>query len=514
MSVISFAFIAFLLAGAILFYIVPHRFQWIILVILSTIYYLLAAVPYTIIYVLISTMIAYVSTNIIVRLRLTEAGKKFAKTVMLVAVFLNLSIWFLLKGSAFWSIGTKTVHFFFPTFMSVSSWPYAVAMGIGYYTAQIIGYILDCYWENAEPQRNFLKLFLFVCFFPQMTVGPISRYSQMQTLYKNHKFSYQNLCLGSQRILWGFFKKLVISDRVGIIVNAIWADTRTYSGFWVWLAVLMYPLQIYTDFSGCMDIVLGAAEIFDICLPENFDNPFFSRNCQELWHRWHITLGTWAKDYVYYPALKSKVLVNIGKCAKKYFNKRVAKWIPWSMGLGILWLVMGLWHGTVQYVLGVSFWFWAILVISEIFTPLYKKGMAVLKINAGSFSWHLFQSVRTYILFALGVVFFTGFSLEDSVERYKALWAGLKNLNPWIFFDGSILNLGVTWRDVNIIVIGIICLFIVAVLREKYGYARTWIQEQILPFRWFIWVTLFVLVLVYGLYGPTYDASQFIYQGF
>lgn len=514
MTVTSFTFFLFLLTGAIIYYIFPHKFQWIILLIMSVIFYLLATTPHTILYLVVSTAIAYISTNASVSKYLTETKRKMVGVITFIAILLNICIWFILKGNSFWLTGSTVIHYFIPAFPKISFQPPAAAMGMGYYTAQVLGYILDCYWENSTPQKNPLKLFLFICFFPQLTVGPISRYAQMQVLFQKHKFLYQNLCFGSQRILWGVFKKLVISDRVGIVVNAVWEDTTTYTGFWPWIAVLLYPLQIYTDFSGCVDIILGAAEIFDIHLPENFKNPFYSRTCQEFWQRWHITLGTWAKDYVYYPVLKSTFIIRTGKWSKKHFRKHLAKLIPWSIGMGILWFVMGFWHGSVQHIFGVSLWFWTILVIGEIFSPILKKCVTFLKIDTVSFSWHLFQSMRTYFLYSLGVVFFTAPGLQAAIGHYKVLWIGLRNLNPWIFFDGSILSTGITWRDLNLMILGVICLFFVANLREKYGYARTWMQTQMLPFRWIVWISLFVIVVIYGLYGPGYDASQFIYQGF
>lgn len=359
-----------------------------------------------------------------------------------------------------------------------------------------------------------MKLFLFVSFFPQLTVGPISKYSQLQELYETHKFSYDNLCLGSQRILWGFFKKLVISGRVAIIVNAIWADTEKYTGFWPWIAVFLYPLEIYSDFSGCVDIILGTAELFDIKLPENFNNPFMARTVQEFWQRWHISLGTWAKDYIYYPVLKSKFLALLGKWSKKHFNKRMAKVVPWALGMGVLWFVMGFWHGSVKHIIGVSAWYWCTLVLGELLDPELKKIIYILNINTQSFSWHLFQRIRTYIIYSLGAVFFAADGLITAVKHFQSLFVSFKYLNPWIFFDGEILQLGVTWTDINIIILGCYIMLKVAYLREHYGYARKWIQIQLLPFRWLIWIGLFLLVLIYGLYGPGYDASQFIYQGF
>lgn len=514
MTVISFAFLVFLLFGAVIYYIVPRRGQWVVLLLMSIAFYLCAATPYTIVYLIASALIAWVSTNLMRSGRFSGSGRKALGTVTALAILANILIWFVLKGSSFWVTGSKLLHHFLPFLPVLPAWPYASAMGMGYYTAQVIGYILDCYWENATPQRNPLKLFLFVCFFPQMTVGPISRYSQLQSLYEKHRFSYQNLCFGSQRILWGFFKKLVIADRVGLIISTVWSADIAKIGLWPWIAVLLYPLQIYADFSGCADIVLGAAEIFGIRLPENFNNPFFSRTCQEFWQRWHITLGAWARDYVYYPVLKSAFLQRIGKWAKKRFGKRTAKLIPWALGMGVLWFVMGFWHGSVQHILGVSLWYWTILVLSEICAPLFKRAVVLLRINPSSHLWHLFQSVRTYVVYSIGAVFFSSPGLRAALGRFSALGRILIDPQCWFIFNSKIIKRNFSVIEAEVLLIGVLLLFLVAILREKHSYARNWVQKNMLPLRWLIWIALFVLVLIFGMYGPAFDASEFIYQGF
>lgn len=513
-TVTSFYFFVLLIVGVIFYYIFPGKTQWIVLLGCSIAYYFLAATKYTILFLVISTAIAYVSTIFIERKKKQSEDNKVVFVTSSIAIILNIAIWFVLKGSSFYVNGSTIMNRYFSFFPVLKPVPVVSALGMGYYTAQVIGYILDVYWENIKPQHNPIKLFLFVCFFPQLTVGPISRYDDLKSLYEPHFISYQNICFGVQRILWGLFKKLVISDRVGIIVNGIWADTETYNGIWLWIAVFLYPLQIYTDFSGCMDIILGAAELFDIHLKENFRNPFFAKNSQEFWQRWHITLGTWARDYVYYPILKSRFLVTLGKKTKKRFGKRIGKFVPWSIGMGILWFVMGFWHGSIQHIVGVSLWFWVMLILSELFEPLLKCLLNRIGIKTDVFSWHLFQSIRTYIVYAIGAVAFSAVGLRGAMNHYILLIESIKSWNPWVLFDGSIINLGVTWQDINLIIVGVLALFLVAVLREKYGFARQWIQKQNVGFRWLIWLMLFSIVLICGLYGEGYDASTFIYQGF
>ncbi len=514
MTITSFPFLLFVAAGLIIYYIVPKSWQWVQLLIMSLVFYCCAAEPYTIVWLIISALTAYGSTMWMERLR--QSGEKPVRAVGVLtalALGINILIWFVFKGSGFWAPLLGRL----PGAGEIAS-PDAglvAALGMGYYTLQTIGYVLDCAWEKIKPQKNPCKLFLFVCFFPQLVTGPISQYSQLESLYEKHNFQYSNVTHGAQRMLWGFFKKLVLAERAGIIVSGITADPAAYTGFYALIAILLYPVQMYADFSGCMDIVIGAAEMFDIRLVENFRNPFFARTSQEFWQRWHITLGVWAKEYVLYPMLKSKAMVRFGKFTRKKFGKKMGKFIATAAGMFALWMVMGIWHGAVRFIVGVSLWYWVILMAGELMSPAFQKMTEKLQFKTDSFSWHLFQSARTYVIYAVGATFF-GVGLRRGarllLEGIRAL-AG-RTSNPWIFFDGSILSTGVSWADINIIIFAVLLLIIVGILREKYGYARVWMDRQGVVFRWGVWILLFLLVLIYGKYGPGYDAADFIYQGF
>lgn len=520
MTITSFGFLVLLAVGMILYYILPKSWQWVELLLMSLIFYWYAATPYTLIYIIIVTLITYLATNAIDVLPNRMKNKKnISKVVAFLnagAVVVSLGFWLVIRGSDLWVSGSYYISRVIPFAKPLQATPLVAALGMGYYSFQIIAYIMDCYWGTIKPQKNPVKLFLFAIFFPQMITGPISRYQQMESLYEKHKFDYLKVTHGVQRILWGFFKKIVLAERVGIIVNAIWDAPETYTGLYLWVALLLYPIQMYADFSGCMDIVLGAAELFGIQLPENFNNPFFARTVQEFWQRWHITLGTWAKDYVLYPILKSKLMIRLGKYTKKKFGKRWGKLIPTILGMFLLWMVMGIWHGSFKYIIGVSLWYWIILMLGEICAPILQRINILLHIKQESFSWHLFQSTRTYFIYAVGAVFFRAPGLKSAVTFLKDALKVFQSegLNMWILFDGSVLNTGITHMDLNIIVLAVLIMLVVAILRERYGYARLWMDQQVLVFRWLVWIGLFVFVLIYGMYGPGYDAAEFIYQGF
>lgn len=518
MTITSFYYLIFILMGGCIYYILPKKMQWVELLALSIVFYCMVANPYTIIFPIIATGLAYSVTLLQQTEYIKKTNWQYAGcTLISIAVLICIGLWFWLKASDIWMSVSFRMSTFLPFVQPLKEPSVLAALGMGYYTLQVIGYILDCYWETIKPQKNPFKLLLFVIFFPQMTTGPISRYSQLERLFLVNSFSYENVTGGMQRILWGFFKKLVLAERAGIIVNAIYGNLDLYNGWWHWIALLLYPIQMYADFSGCTDIVLGTAEVFGIKLPENFNNPFFSRTSQEFWQRWHITLGAWAKDYVLYPLLKTKWMINLGKTTKKKFGKKLGKFIPTAVGMFFLWMVMGIWHGSFKYIIGVSLWYWIILMLGELCLPMFDRLVKILKVNTASFSWHLFQSARTYLIYAVGAVFFRADGFGQAIELLKSLitmFIGENVPNTWVLFDGSILNLGVSYDDINIIIFAVVLLVIVAVLREKYGYARNWMRTQILVFRWGVWIGLFLLILILGNYGPGYSASEFIYQGF
>ena len=250
MSITSFGFLALLFFGLLIYYIVP-RGQWLVLLAMSLVFYYFAATPYTIVFLCISILTAYAAGGVCSDIeQATEKGRKRAAFAAILAVLINFGMWFALRGTDLWVSLSYRLSLVVPFVPRLRPLPVAAALGMGYYTLQVIGYILDCYWGTIKPQKNPVKLFLFVIFFPQLTTGPISRYSQLETLYERHRFSYENVAHGMQRILWGFLKKLVLAERVGILINGIWGNLPDYTGWWRWVALLLYPVQMYADFSG------------------------------------------------------------------------------------------------------------------------------------------------------------------------------------------------------------------------------------------------------------------------
>lgn len=277
-----------------------------------------------------------------------------------------------------------------------------VALGVSYYTFSLISYVADVYWRKDRAESNFLRLLLFVLYFPKVLQGPISRHKDLAPqLAQPHRFDYREFCFGLQLMVWGYFKKMVIADRLAIFVNTVFGDVEHASGAHLLVAACFGAVQLYCDFSGCIDIVGGFSQILGLKLEPNFDHPFFSRSAAEYWRRWHITLGTWFKDYIYMPLMISPKLISISKKLRQRLGHRAGKAFMTIVPLMAVWLLTGLWHGTGwNYVTWGLYW-GGIIICSTVFAPELKKLTKALHINTETGSWKIFQMVRTFLLFVV-----------------------------------------------------------------------------------------------------------------
>jgi D-alanyl-lipoteichoic acid acyltransferase DltB (MBOAT superfamily) len=309
----------------------------------------------------------------------------------------------------------------------------------------------------------------------------------------------------------------VLAERLAIIVSVIYGGgteeqmgTVTYAGAYIIIGAFAYVFQLYTDFSGCMDMVIGVAQMFGIKLPENFHTPFYATSLSEFWRRWHITLGAWLKDYVLYPTLKSAWLNKIRKAIKAKFGKKAAKEIPTYIGMFITWFGIGFWHGgSWKYICASGLFFFVMIVGGLILAPVFKRLTAFLRIDTGAWSWTLFARLRTACLFTLSVSFGRASSLTTGFK----MWRRAFEWNPWIWVDGSLYNLGLDRLDFWVMVFGMAALFVVSKFQQS-GSIREKVAGQNIVFRWTVYLGLFVAVLLFGMYGQGYNPADFIYGGF
>lgn len=516
MSITSFSFLAFCCVAVLTYYIMPLKRRWYVLLAFSLAYYLLSATPTTILYLLISVLSVYAASRYFEAIR--RRGENIrgqmpgkAKLVLILALLLNIGLLVALKYINFIIFNINQVTAFFGSTTRIYNVDWIASLGISYYTLQMVAYLCDSYWgRKFAIQRNPLKLLLFGCYFPQILSGPISRYEQIsEQLYSGQKFDYERAVFGIQRILWGLFKKLVVAERLGLFVDVVYESPHGYSAFYIWIATFAFAIQLYTDFSGAMDIVFGISECFGIYLPENFDSPFLAKNIQEFWQRWHITLGTWLRDYIMYPVQKSQFMISLGDWLKKVLGKKRGKRCGAYLAMLCVWLGMGLWHGSGwKYIVGEGVWFWLVIVLGRECEPLFQKIVEKCGIKTDCFSWRVFQSLRTFWVFSVGMLFFRAVTLREAL-RLISLSITMDKITAM----RSIVGIGLDGRQWFICLMGMIAVLTVDVLHQKSS-VRKMIAGQNLVFRWFVYLVLIFAVLLLGKYGPGYNAADFIYQLF
>lgn len=386
-----------------------------------------------------------------------------------------------------------------------------VPLGLSYYTFSAIGYLLDVHWRKTKAEHSYPRLLLCMVYFPHIVEGPISRYDRLlPQLDKLTNPSYERLCMGLQLMLWGYIKKMVIADRLGVFVNSVYGDIAANQGLVYVVAIIFGAFWLYADFSGCMDIVMGVSDVIGIQLDRNFNHPFFSRTAAEFWHRWHITLGAWFKDYIYVPVTTSSVTRKLRRKAGKRFGPKAGEAVMTVLPLSAVWLLTGVWHGTGwSYVLwGAAWGVW--IMSSALLEGCYKKWTERLHIDTGSKAWACFQMVRTSTVFAVGCMVTLIQDMKSIGLAFKQMFAVF---DPWIFWDESLYKYGLDRRNMLVAVLSILVLLIADAMEERMS-VREAIARRNTVLRWGIYFAGIFAVLILGMYGPGYNAAAFIYEQF
>lgn len=524
MALTSFYFLVFALAVTIVYFILPKKIRWTALLAASYAFYLISS-PKTLVFMVFTTIVTFLGGLYIGKKNkkhkaylakhgqemsrdqkkvLKASVQKKKKRMVFLVLLLNFGVLAMVKYFRYYieALGFAELGF---------DLGILIPLGISFYTFQSVAYIIDLYRNKFDADRNIFKFALFLSFFPLLIQGPISRYDQLAgQLYEGHSFSYRNLTFGAQLILWGFFKKLVIADRAGIFVSAVFDNYTEYEGLYIVIALLMYSIQIYGDFSGGIDISRGVAQILGIELTNNFERPYFSDSISEFWRRWHITLGNWCRDYIFYPISLSKGFGKAGKALRKVLGDRLGKLFPVIVAQLATFLVIGIWHGAEFKYVAYGLYNGGIIISGMIFAPLLEWIAKILRINTKAFSWKLFQIGRTFFLIVLGRVLPKAASFGVAMAMLKSMLA----FNPGIITEGGIFTHGLSTNDFAILGLCCVVWFCVSLMQENGWRIREALERQNMLFRWGIFLTAFAVVLVFGIYGPGYDASAFIYRGF
>lgn len=531
MSLISFEFVAFVLLLLLVYYVVPSKFQWVCLLVASFVFYLFS--DWRLVVYLVITIVTQFGMAIKMDTLNQELGlmmsnvsgnnekaaikgqyKRKKKKYLVASLFVNIGLLCFVKYTNFIGENVNSlIDYISGVHVDYVPLNILIPLGISFYTFQSTGYVIDVYRGKESAERNIFKFALFVSFFPTIVQGPIERHSDLaKQLYEPHKYEYKRFCFGAQRMLWGYIKKLVIADRIGILTAHVFANYQTnrYGSFIIFGTVLLNAIKVYADFSGGMDIVIGLCEILGIKLTENFARPFFATSISDFWKRWHITLGAWFKKYVFYSISLSKRFNVIVKTMKKRFGDS-AKYIPATLASLVVFWIIGIWHGAnwkyIFYGLYSAFW----VSTGTLFQDVYKRGKAFFNIHEERLSWRIFQVIRTIFFVTIGRYF--SFA-KDATDAFRMLKITFTKFDPWVLFDGTLYKLGLNEKNFRFMLFSILVMLVVDYLNERGICIREKISEQGIIIRWgFYYLAVFFLI-IFGIYGPEYSASDFVYMHF
>ncbi len=491
MQFVSLQFLGFLAAVIFVYFIIPKKVRYIWLLLASWGFYYKVGGKFLILLVLV-TLVTY-GAGILIEKEKEKQGSK-AGTILAAAIVLLVLLLGYFKYMGFLFDTIKSIQEMLGLSASEALLNILLPLGISFYLFQAIGYLIDCYRGKIPAEKNYFLLALFISFFPQITSGPIERAGNMLPQYREPKsFSYDEMRDGLLLMLWGYFQKIVIADRLAIFVDKVYSSPEQFSGTILFLATVFYTFEIYCDFAGYSNIAIGAAKIMGIRLMNNFESPYMSESVAEFWRRWHISLSSWFKDYLYIP---------LGGNRKGYVRKLI--------NLMIVFAVSGLWHGAAW-----TFVVWGILhgvfqVLGIVLKPVRDKLVELFKVDRTSFSHRLFKVVFTFMLVNIGWIFFRADTFEKALYFLTNMWKP----SLWVFSDESLYNLGLVQQDMHLLVVSLIVLIAVDICNAKNIVIRDLITKQGLWLRWTIYIVAAIFVITCGIWGPGYDAASFIYSSF
>lgn len=496
MQFTSFEFLVFFPVVVILFYVMPRKLRQPWLLLASYYFYMGWNAKYALL-ILTSTVVTYLCALLLDRIEADH--KKKRRFVLVASLVINLAILVFFKYFYFLHDTIAACLSVVGIKMQASRLDILLPVGISFYTFQALGYTIDVYRGDVKAEKNFITYALFVSFFPQLVAGPIERskhlLGQLEKISHEKAWDFDGVTRGLLMMLWGFFMKMVIADRAAILVNQVFECYYMFRGVPLAIAMVLFVVQIYCDFASYSAIALGAAKVLGIELMVNFEAPFFSKSISELWRRWHVSLSSWFRDYLYIP-------LGGNRCSRprKYFNNMVT------------FLVSGLWHGASwHYVLwgGIQGIY---IVIGDLLRPIKKKFNTCFHVRVETFGYQAVQVLCTFFLFALSMVFFRADTVTDAGYYIQRM---VTTFEVWSLFDGTIYNLGLDQMEMTVLGLGIVILLITdACYAKKKELFDTLVKKQCLAVQYVIVAVLLVMILVFGIYGEGYDAAQFIYFQF
>lgn len=492
----SLDFLIFFPIVLFIYFVIPRKVRYIWLLVTSYYFYMCWNASYALL-LLASTVITYVSALLIGQ---WKAKVRLKKCMVGISLILNLGILFLYKYFNFAAYTLARLLEKTGVAFEIPTLDLLLPVGISFYIFQAVGYTIDVYRKKLEPEKNILRYALFVSFFPQLVAGPIERstnlLSQLRQMDKLHLWETKRIQRGAVVMLYGYVLKMIIADRIAILVDTVFDPIHygNYQGVLVAVAAALFSVQIYCDFAGYTYIAIGAARVMGFELMNNFNMPYLAGSIKEFWDRWHISLSTWFRDYLYFPLGGSRK-----GTVRKYIN------------IFIVFLVSGLWHGASWHYVAWGLLHGIMRICGEITNHLREKCYVILNCKRDTLAIKLWKIMCTFSLVTVAWIFFRAESVNQSLYMVKSIFTVY---NPWVLTDGTLFTLGLDAKEWNVLFVSILFLVLTDVLRYKNIKLIDLFMKQNLWFRWLFFYVGIMAVVIFGVYGAQYDAAQFIYFQF
>lgn len=482
----SVDFLIFFPIVVFIYFIIPKKIRYIWLLAASYFFYMGWNAKYAIL-IALSTLITYLSGILISK----SNTKKIKITWLVLCLLSNLGILVVFKYANFFINNISSLLSYFNISFIEKRFDLLLPVGISFYTFQALSYTIDVYKEKIKPEKNFLRYALYVSFFPQLVAGPIERsenlLSQVNSIEKINVWNSTRIKNGLMLMLWGFFQKLVIADRISILVENVLNNYTSFGFAEITIAIVLFAFQIYCDFGGYTNIARGAAEVMGFSLMKNFKEPYLAMSIKDFWHRWHISLTSWFTDYLYIPLGGSRK----GR-TRKYVN------------ILIVFLISGLWHGASW-----NFIIWGLIhAIYQILGDI--KDNIILKHNNKSNEMSIITKIRkiicTFLIVDFAWIFFAANSLSHAINIIKQMFTSL--------YTSKINELGLNTGNFVVLGIALIILIIVDIIKNKNISILSWYNKRNIVVKESLILAIVWIIIMFGIYGPSYDTSTFIYFQF
>lgn len=490
----SIRFLIFFPIISIAYFLIPHRFRWLWLLGANYYFYMCWNPKYALILISV-TAVTYLSGLLIhkadsikdntssIRVKKLCVFMSFAINVTMLAAFKYINFFDRSINHLMVSLGINS---------QLPQFDIIMPIGISFYTLQALSYTMDVYRGDVEAEKNLGKYAVFVSFFPQLVSGPIEKSKNfLKQLDEHHSFDYYRIKNGTLLMIWGFFMKLVVADRLGVLVDTVYKSPESYKGFQVIIASVFYSFQIYCDFCAYSDIARGAAAVMGFNITKNFQMPYFSASVREFWKRWHVSLTSWFRDYLYIP-----LGGNRKGTIRKYIN------------IMIVFLVSGLWHGA-----NFTFIIWgglhgAYQIIGDILKPAKRMLLKALHISEDNAVLSFMRILTTFFLVNFAWIFFRAATYKDALTLIKNMFC----FNPQIFSSSSLYSPGLSSKDFFAAILSIITVIAVNYVQRKDDITFKFSSQNII-LRWVTYIAVIMAILTFGSYS-SYNPQQFIYLQF